>query len=132
MKHVLIALMLFAALPCAAQNVVLNDSLNYAAFRLNGDTLDTSHISAFFDFMGIGNSEEQDAAKAATLAFLKNMPTSVDVLNEVMQITLNVSLEDYACFFRLQERQASHVSLEDYACFFRLQERRVRIITTRN
>lgn len=113
MNHILIALMLFAALPGVAQNVVLNDSPNYAAFRLNGDTLDTSQIPAFLAFMSIGDAAEQDTAQAAVITFLKNNPTNVDKLNLIMQQTL-------------------HVSLEDYACFFRLQEKRVRIIATRN
>lgn len=86
----------------ATDNVALLYSKDYVVFRWQGDTLDSSHFRAFFEFMG------EDSAYANLLCFysiqyLYQHGAGVDSLDYIMRTSFFWGLDEYACFARLQE-----------------------------
>jgi hypothetical protein len=86
----------------ATDNVALLYSKDYVVFRWQGDTLDSSHFRAFFEFMG------EDSAYANLLCFysiqyLYQHGAGVDSLDYIMRTSFFWGLDEYACFVRLQE-----------------------------
>lgn len=107
MKKLLWICSIIAVTGCAtaqksADNVALLYAKDYVAFRWQGDTLDSSHFRAFFEYMG------EDTAYANLLCFysiqyLYQHGAGVDSLDRIMRTSFFWGLDEYACFSRLQE-----------------------------
>lgn len=94
-------------------NMVILYAKNYVAFRWNGDTLDSSHFRAFFEFMG------EDSSYANLLCFyciqyLYQNETGVDSLDHIMRTSFFWGLDEYACFSRLQNLKVTIIKNETY------------------
>lgn len=94
-------------------NVVLLYAKDYVAFRWQGDTLDSSHFRAFFEFMG------EDSSYANLLCFyciqyLYQHETGVDSLDYIMRTSFFWGLDEYACFSRLQNLRVTIIKNETY------------------
>jgi len=118
MKKLLwICSLLLASLTTPAQkttdNVALLYAKDYVAFRWHGDTLDSSHFRAFFEFMG------EDSSYANLLCFyciqyLYQHETGVDSLDHIMRTSFFWGLDEYACFSRLQNLKVTIIKNETY------------------
>lgn len=87
------------------QNNVVLDSPNYLLFTWKGDTLTTNEFAPFFEFMGKADSIGAVLLEAQIQFFLKDSFDGVDKLDETMQSTLFVGLDDYASFCALREKR---------------------------
>ena len=98
-------------MPSVSDNVAILYAHNYVAFRWQGDTLDSSHFRAFFEFMG------EDTSYANILCFyciqyLYQHETGVDSLDHIMRTSFFWGLDEYACFSRLQNLKITVIKNE--------------------
>lgn len=103
-------------MPAVTDNVAILYAKDYVAFRWNGDTLDSSHFRAFFEFMG------EDSSYANLLCFysiqyLYQHETGVDSLDLIMRTSFFWGLNEYACFSRLQNLKVTIVKNEVHPDF---------------
>ena len=97
----------------STDNVALLYAKDYVAFRWQGDTLDSSHFRAFFEFMG------EDSSYAKLLCFyciqyLYQHGAGVDSLDHIMRTSFFWGLDEYACFSRLQNLKVTIIKNETY------------------
>ena len=84
---------------------VILDNPDYLLFTWRGDTLTTGEFAAFFDFMGKADSIGSVLLEAQITFFLKQNLSGVNKVNESMQRSFFVTLDDYAKFCALHEKR---------------------------
>lgn len=106
MRQAIAILLLFFVLSVSAQNVVLLKGPDYVVFRWGADTLDTALLPDFFVFV-YGDSDTLNAQTSASqcVYFLNQNPAGVDALNDTLNKSLFVSLDDYACYCAIRQKR---------------------------